>query len=101
MTELFMQEVRNQIGRREMMTPLSKVKLWEAIKESRFPIVMGAMAIAEGSIDFACGSMPYVWLSVFRTATFFEMSREGAARGRGKVRQSIVEEQYNEVADEI
>ena len=84
-----------------MMTPLSKAKLWEAIKESRFPIVMGAMSIAEGTIDFACGSMPYVWLSVFRTATFFEMSREGASRGRGNVRKEIIEEQYNEVADEI
>ena len=81
MTELFMEEVREQIERKEALTPLKKKQIWQAVKESKFPIVMGAMAIAEGTIDFACNAFPYVWLSVFRTATFFEMSREGITRG--------------------
>jgi hypothetical protein len=62
---------------------------------------MGAMSIAEGSIDYACGSVPYVFLSVFRTATFFEMTREGTKVGKEKIKRDILEEQYNEVADEI
>ena len=62
---------------------------------------MGAMSIAEGSIDYACGSIPYVFLSIFRTATFFEMTREGTKGGKLKIKRDIVEQQYNEVADEI
>lgn len=96
-----MEEVREQIERKEALTPLKKQQIWEAVKESKFPIVMGAMAIAEGTIDFACNAFPYVWLSVFRTATFFEMSRVGFERGKGIVRIENVEQQYNEVADEI
>ena len=62
---------------------------------------MGAMSIAEGSIDFACGAIPYFFLSVFRTATFFEMTKSGTQQGKLKIRRDIVEEQYSEVADEI
>ena len=76
-----MEEVREQIERKEALTPLKKKQIWSAVKESKFPIVMGAMSIAEGTIDFACSSFPYVWLSVFRVATFSEMTREGIKRG--------------------
>ena len=92
MYEIFMEEVRDQIMRREMMSPLSKANLWKAVQESRFPIVMGAMSIAEGTVDFACGSIPYTFLSIFRTATFFEMTREGTKVGKLKIRRDIVEE---------
>ena len=57
-----------------MLTPLKKRQIWQAIKLSKFPIIMGIMTLAEGSIDFACGSIPYTWVSIFRGATFYFMT---------------------------
>ena len=76
-----MEEVREQIERREAMTPLKKNQIWSAVRESRFPIILGAMCLAEGSVEFACSNFPYVWINVFRVATFTEMTKEGIRRG--------------------
>jgi hypothetical protein len=101
MTELFMEEVREQIERKESLSPLKKKQIWSAVKESRFPIVLGAMCVLEGTIEFACNSLPLFWINVFRVATFTQMTKEGIVRGQGLVRRDNVEEQYQEVADEI
>ena len=53
---------------------------------------MGAMSIVEGTIDIACSATPYVFLSVFRTATFFEMTKQGTRVGKNKIKRDIVEE---------
>lgn len=53
---------------------------------------MGAMSIAEGTIDVACGSTPYAFLSIFRTATFIEMTKQGTRVGKNKIKRDIVEE---------
>ena len=96
-----MDEVREQIERKETLTPLKKKEIWSAVKESKFPIIMGSMSIVDASIAFSCSSFTYVWLAAFRVATFSEMSREGITRGKGTVRRAKVEQQYDEVADEI
>ena len=84
-----------------MLTPLRKRQIWQAIKLSKFPIIMGMMTLAEGSIDFACGSIPYTWVSIFRGATFYFITKEGIHRGKDTVRKEIIEKRYNEVADEL
>ena len=84
-----------------MLKPLRKRQIWKAIKLSKFPIIMGMMTIAEGSIDFACGSIPYTWVSIFRGAAFYFMTKEGIHRGKETVRKEIIEKRYNEVADEL
>ena len=61
---------------------MKKTELWKAVKESKFPIMMGAMTLAEGTIDFACSAFPTFWISVFRGAVFYEMSKEGIRRGK-------------------
>ena len=59
------------------------------------------MTIAEGTIDFACGSIPYTWVSVFRGAAFYFMTKEGIEKGKETVRNELVENRYNEIADEL
>lgn len=70
MQELFMEEVREQIERKVSLTPFKKSQIWQAVTESRFPIILGAMALAETTVDFACSNFPYFWINVFRVATF-------------------------------
>ena len=62
---------------------------------------MGVMTIAEGTIDFACRSIPYVWVSVFRGAAFYFMTKEGVEKGKDTVMNELVEKRYNEIADEL
>ena len=75
--------------------------LWDAIKESKFAIMMGVMTIAEGVVDFSCRAFPNMWINIFRVAVFSGMTNEGIKRGVGIVRKEKVEEQYQEVADEL
>lgn len=63
--------------------------------------MMGAMTILEGTIDAACLNYPSMWVNIFRVATFAGMTSEGVRRGTDVVRREIVEEQYQEVADEL
>ena len=92
MQELFMEEVREQIERSVALTPLEKKSVWKAVKESRFPIMMGVMAIAESTVDFTCSAYPTFWINLFRVGTFFEMSKEGIIRGTSKVKKEIIED---------
>jgi hypothetical protein len=62
------------------------------VRESRFPIILGAMCLAEGTVEFACSNLPYVWINAFRVATFTEMTREGIKRGKGIVKRDNVDE---------
>ena len=91
MQELFMEEVREQIERKEAMTPFKKSQIWSAVRESRFPIILGAMCLAEGTVEFACSNLPMVWINAFRVATFTEMTREGINRGKGIVKRDNVD----------
>ena len=47
---------------------------------------MGIMAIADGSIDFACGAANYAMVNVFRTGFMGKMTQEGIIRGIDIVR---------------
>jgi hypothetical protein len=50
------------------------------------------MCLAEGTVEFACSNLPYVWINVFRVATFTEMTRVGIKRGKGMVKLDNVDE---------
>ena len=63
--------------------------------------MMGTMAITESVVDFSCSSYPTFWINAFRVGTFFEMSKEGILRGTTKVKKELIEDQYNEVADQL
>ena len=90
MQGLFLEEVRDLIEQQENMRPVKKQELWKAVKESKFPIIMGAMAIVEGTIDFSCAAWPTFWLASFRTAVFSEMAKEGMRRGTTNLREERI-----------
>ena len=68
-----------------MLTPLKKREIWEAIKESKFPIIMGVQAMTDFSINVACVT-DTVWINVFQTAVRAKMMQEGLDRGISEVR---------------
>jgi len=84
--EMFLEEVREAIITKDKITPLKKREIWLAIKESKFPIIMGIMAAADGSIDFACNAANYAMVNVFRTGFMGKMTQEGIIRGTDIVR---------------
>ena len=83
---MFLEEVREAIIQKDKITPLDKREIWAAIKESKFPIIMGIMAVADGSIDFACGAANYAFVNVFRVGFMSKMTQEGIIRGTDIVR---------------
>ena len=86
-----MEEVYDCIEKRESMTKMKKRDVWKAVKSSKFPLIMGALTVAEGTIDFACASFPTMWIAVFRGAVFVEMTKEGVRQGKKSVRLDNIE----------
>ena len=62
---------------------------------------MGVMAVAEVGIDLACSNLPIVALNTLRSVIYVEVTKEGVQRGTNMVKRDMVEQQYNEVADEL
>jgi hypothetical protein len=48
---------------------------------------MGAFAIVDFSIDFACGSITYFMLNFLRTIVYAGVTKEGIERGTDLVRK--------------
>lgn len=96
-----MNDVRLEIQKKENMSQLKKKKLWRAIKDSRIPLVLAVLTIVEGTVDYACGNWPFLFINGLRVSVFAEMSKEGIKQNINSIRQEKIERQFYEVQDEI
>lgn len=99
--ELFMEEVRKQLIKKQGITPLQKKELWKVIKESKFPIFLGILVTIEGMIEVCAGGIQLSAISFMRTGIFMKMTQEGLKRGADMVKKDKIQRQYNEVAEEL
>ena len=96
-----MKKVKEEIEKKQSITPLKKKELWKVIKESRFAIVLGMLVTVEGFFVLASGAVPLGIVSYLRTGIYYAMTREGYQRGADIVKKDKVQRQYKEVSDEL
>ena len=87
-----MEEVRKAIQKKVRNQPLKKKRIWQAIKESKFAILMGGLCMFEFTIDLACGAYPFYVVNMVRTAVYYGVTKEGIERGTDVVKREMVEQ---------
>ena len=85
-----MKAVKEEIEKKQSITPLKKKELWKVIKESRFAIVLGMLVTAEGFFELASGAVPLSIISYLRTGIYYAMAKEGYNRGAEIVKRDKV-----------
>lgn len=99
--EAFMEAVREELVKKQAVTPLQKKELWKVIRESKFPIMLGALVTIEGFIEGCAGALQLSTISFLRTGIYIKMTQEGLKRGADVVKNEKIQRQYREVADEL
>ena len=86
----FLNRVKEEIEKKEQMTPLNRKNFWRIIKKSRFPVFLGILVTFEGTMELVTGQAIVSWISFFRTGIFYAVTTEEMNKGGVVVRNEIV-----------
>lgn len=71
--EKFMEKVKEEIQKKQSLTPMKKKELWRVIRESKFPIMLGMLVTIEGAVEVCGGAMILGSISFMRTGIYIKM----------------------------